>query len=141
MAIILMVIGAGGAFKEILTEAGIADYIAELTSTWNISPIILAWLIAVILRIALGSATVAVVTAAGIAAPLVAGSGISPELMVLATSCGSIAFSHVNDPGFWMFKEYFGLSVTDALKTRTTYTTTLAILGLGGVLLLSTFIH
>lgn len=141
MAIILMVIGAGGAFKQILTEAGIADYIAELTSTWNISPIILAWLIAVILRIALGSATVAVVTAAGIAAPLVAGSGISPELMVLATSCGSIAFSHVNDPGFWMFKEYFGLSVTDALKTRTTYTTTLAILGLGGVLLLSTFIH
>lgn len=141
MAIILMVIGAGGAFKQILTEAGIADYIANLTSSWHISPIILAWLIAVILRIALGSATVAVVTAAGIAAPLVAGSGISPELMVLATSCGSIAFSHVNDPGFWMFKEYFGLSVTDALKTRTTYTTTLAILGLGGVLLLSTFIH
>ena len=140
MAIILMVIGAGGAFKEILTEAGIADYIAGLTSSWAISPIILAWLIAVILRIALGSATVAVVTAAGIAAPLVAGSGISPELMVLATSCGSIAFSHVNDPGFWMFKEYFGLSVTDALKTRTTYTTTLAILGLGGVLLLNTFV-
>lgn len=141
MAIILMVIGAGGAFKEVLTEAGIADYIANLAGGWNISPIILAWLIAVILRIALGSATVAVVTAAGIAAPLVAASGISPELMVLATSCGSIAFSHVNDPGFWMFKEYFGLSVTDALKTRTTYTTTLAILGLGGVLLLSTFIH
>ena len=83
----------------------------------------------------------AVVTAAGVAAPLVAASGISPELMVLATSCGSIAFSHVNDPGFWLFKEYFGLSVTDALKTRTTYTTALSILGLGGVLLLSLFIH
>ena len=140
MAIILMVIGAGGAFKQVLTEAGIADYIADLTGAWPISPIILAWLIAVILRVALGSATVAVVTAAGIAAPLVAGSGISPELMVLATSCGSIAFSHVNDPGFWMFKEYFGLSVTDALKTRTTYTTVLAVLGLGGVLLLNIFI-
>lgn len=140
MAIILMVIGAGGAFKSVLVEAGIADYIADVTSGWDLSPIILAWLIAVILRIALGSATVAVVTAAGIAAPLVAGSGIAPELMVLATSCGSIAFSHVNDPGFWLFKEYFGLTVTQALKVRTTYTTTLAILGLGGVLALNAVI-
>jgi Gnt-I system high-affinity gluconate transporter len=141
MAMILMVIGAGGAFKEVLTEAGIADYIAQLAGGWAVSPLILAWVIAVILRIALGSATVAVVTAAGVAAPLVAASGVSPELMVLATSCGSIAFSHVNDPGFWMFKEYFGLSVTEALKTRTSYTTVLAILGLGGVLLLSTFLR
>jgi len=141
MVMILLVIGGGGAFSRVLTEAGIAKYIADFASGWAISPIILAWLIAVILRIALGSATVAVVTAAGVAAPLVAASGISPELMVLATSCGSVAFSHVNDPGFWLFKEYFGLSVTDALKTRTTYTTALSILGLGGVLLLSLFIH
>ena len=83
---------------------------------------------------ALGSATVAVVTASGVVLPLVAGSGIHPEMMVLAVSCGSIAFSHVNDPGFWMFKEYFNLSVLDAIKARTTYTTVLAILGLGGVL-------
>lgn len=100
----------------------------------------LAWLIAVVLRVALGSATVAVVTAAGVAAPLVAASGVSPELMVLATACGSIAFSHVNDPGFWMFKEYFGLTVPQALLARTSYTTVLAILGLGGVLLLNTVI-
>ncbi|GAA2253604.1 idonate transporter [Streptomyces ruber] len=133
MAMILLVIGAGGAFKNVLVEGGIADYIKDLTDGWSISPILLAWLIAAILRIALGSATVAVTTAAGIAVPLVAGSGIHPELMVLAVSCGSIAFSHVNDPGFWMFKEYFNLSVLDAIKARTTYTTVLAVLGLGGV--------
>lgn len=140
MAMILMVIGAGGAFKQVLVESGIADKIADAASGWSLSPIVLAWLIAVILRIALGSATVAVVTAAGVAAPLVAASGVSPELMVLATSCGSIAFSHVNDPGFWLYKEYFGLTVPQALATRTTYTTALSILGLGGVLILNTFV-
>ncbi|MFE7216286.1 gluconate:H+ symporter [Streptomyces sp. NPDC001698] len=134
MAMILLVIGAGGAFKQVLVDGGISDYIKQATSGWSVSPIILAWLIAVILRVALGSATVAVVTASGVALPLVAGSGIHAEIMVLAVSCGSIAFSHVNDPGFWMFKEYFNLSVIDAIKVRTTYTTVLALLGLGGVL-------
>ncbi|WP_314176639.1 gluconate:H+ symporter [Streptomyces winkii] len=134
MAMILLVIGAGGAFKQVLVEGGISDYIKDVTHGWSISPIILAWLIAVILRVALGSATVAVVTASGVVLPLLAGSGVHPEVMVLAVSCGSIAFSHVNDPGFWMFKEYFNLSVIDAIKARTTYTTVLAILGLGGVL-------
>lgn len=133
MAMILLVIGAGGAFKQVLVSAGIADYIAVTTAGWDLSPLFLAWMIAVILRIALGSATVAVSTAAGIAAPLVAASGASPELMVLVTACGSIAFSHVNDPGFWMFKEYFNLNVSQALAVRTSYTTTLAVLGLGGV--------
>ncbi|MFD4971888.1 gluconate:H+ symporter [Streptomyces sp. NPDC058424] len=136
MAMILLVIGAGGAFKQVLVDGGISDYIKQATSGWSVSPIILAWLIAVILRVALGSATVAVVTASGVALPLVAGSGIHAEIMVLAVSCGSIAFSHVNDPGFWMFKEYFNLSVIDAIKVRTTYTTVLAILGLGGVLVM-----
>lgn len=134
MAMILLVIGAGGAFKQVLVDGGISDYIKDLTHAWPVSPIILAWLVAVILRVALGSATVAVVTASGVVLPLLAGSGIQPELMVLAVSCGSIAFSHVNDPGFWMFKEYFNLSVIEALKARTAYTTVLAVLGLGGVL-------
>ncbi|MFE7358225.1 gluconate:H+ symporter [Streptomyces sp. NPDC057543] len=134
MAMILLVIGAGGAFKNVLVQGGISDYIKDVTEGWSISPIILAWLIAVILRVALGSATVAVVTASGVVLPLLAGSGIHPEMMVLAVSCGSIAFSHVNDPGFWLFKEYFNLSVVDAIKVRTTYTTVLAVLGLGGVL-------
>lgn len=136
MAMILLVIGAGGAFKQVLVEGGISDYIKHVTHGWPVSPLILAWLIAVILRVALGSATVAVVTASGVVLPLVAGSGVHPEVMVLAVACGSIAFSHVNDPGFWMFKEYFNLSVIDAIKTRTTYTTVLAVLGLGGVLAL-----
>ncbi|MCX4835332.1 gluconate:H+ symporter [Streptomyces sp. NBC_00006] len=137
MAMIMLVIAAGGAYKNVLVEGGIADYIKNTTEHWSISPLLLAWLIAAILRIALGSATVAVSTAAGIVAPLVASSGASPELMVLAVTCGSIAFSHVNDPGFWMFKEYFNLSVLDAIKARTTYTTVLALLGLGGVLALN----
>jgi Gnt-I system high-affinity gluconate transporter len=136
MAMILLVIGAGGAFKNVLVEGGISDCIKDAADGWSISPIVLAWLIAAILRVALGSATVAVVTASGVALPLLAGGGVRPEAMVLAVSCGSIAFSHVNDPGFWMFKEYFNLSVLDAVRTRTTYTTVLAILGLGGVLVL-----
>ncbi len=134
MAMILLVIGAGGAFKNVLVEGGISDYIKDATDAWSISPIILAWFIAAILRVALGSATVAVVTASGVVLPLLAGSGVHPEMLVLAVSCGSIAFSHVNDPGFWLFKEYFNLSVIQAIKVRTTYTTVLSILGLGGVL-------
>ncbi len=134
MAMILLVIGAGGAFKNVLVEGGISDYIKDATDGWSISPIVLAWLVAVILRIALGSATVAVVTASGVVLPLLAGSGVHPEMMVLAVACGSIACSHVNDPGFWLFKEYFNLSVIEAIKVRTTYTTVLAVLGLGGVL-------
>lgn len=137
MAMIIMVIAAGGAFKEVLVSTGIAQFISDMTAGWPIHPIILVWLTAVILRVALGSASVAVTTAAGIAAPLVASSGVSPELMVLATACGSIAVSHVNDPGFWMFKEYFNLSVVETLKARTTYTTVLSVLGLGGVLLMN----
>ncbi|MFE2941804.1 gluconate:H+ symporter [Streptomyces sp. NPDC059255] len=136
MAMILLVIGAGGAFKQVLVDGGISDYIKDVTDGWSISPVVLAWLVAVILRVALGSATVAVVTASGVVLPLLAGSGVPPEVMVLAVSCGSIAFSHVNDPGFWMFKEYFNLSVIEAIKARTTYTTVLSVLGLGGVLLL-----
>jgi hypothetical protein len=120
--------------KNVFVEGGISDYIKDATDGWSISPIILAWLVAVILRTALGSATVAVVTASGVVLPLLAGSGVHPEVMVLAVACGSIAFSHVNDPGFWLLKEYFHLSVIEAIKVRTGYTTVLAVLGLGGVL-------
>lgn len=140
MAMITMVIAAGGAFKEVLVDSGIADYIGDVTHGWHVSPIILAWAIAVLLRIAIGSATVTVVTAAGIVLPLVQASGAAPELMVLAVTCGSIAASHVNDPGFWLFKQYLDLSVTEALKVRTTYTSALAVLGLGGVLLMNVFV-
>jgi Gnt-I system high-affinity gluconate transporter len=135
MALIILVIAGGGAFKEVLVASGMADYIKDVTDSWDVSPIILAWGIAALLRVALGSATVAVVTSAGIVLPLVKSSGVSPELMVLAVSCGSIFCSHVNDPGFWLFKEFFNLSVVDAIKSRTSYTSVLSILGVGGVLL------
>ncbi|MFE9295875.1 GntT/GntP/DsdX family permease [Streptomyces niveus] len=111
----------------------IADYIKDVTDTWSISPIVLAWLIAVILRVALGSATVAVVTASGVVLPLLAVSGVHPEILVLAVSCGSIAFSHVNDPGFWLFKEYFNLRQRSDQGPHQ-LSTVLAILGPGGVL-------
>ncbi|GAA2130650.1 GntT/GntP/DsdX family permease [Actinomadura napierensis] len=140
IAMIIMVIGAGGAFKEVLVKSGIADYIADLTHGWNISPLILAWGIAALVRIAVGSASVAVVTAAGIVLPLLHNSSTAPELMVLAVTCGSIAASHVNDPGFWLFKQYLNLSVLDTIKIRTAYTSTLAVLGLGGVLLMNTVV-
>ncbi len=112
---ILLVIGV--VFKNVLVEGGISDYIKDQTHGWSISPIVLAWLIAVILRVALGSATVAVVTASGVVLPLLAGGGVHPEMMVLAVCCGSIAFWHVNDPGFWLFVD---LSVVEAIKVRTT---------------------
>ena len=137
IAMIVVVIGAGGAFSRVLVDSGVNAYVLTLTNGWHISPIILAWGIAAIMRIALGSATVAVVAAAGIALPLVTAGTVGPEVMVLAVTCGAVACSHVNDPGFWMYKEFLGLSVMDAIKTRTTYTTVLSILGLGGVLLLN----
>lgn len=134
IAMILMVIGAGGAFKQVLVDGGISAYVGDVTGQWPLSPIFLGWAVAVIMRISLGSASVAVVAAAGIALPLVTAGGVSPELMTLAVASGSVACSHVNDPGFWMFKEFLGLSVMETVKVRTTYTSVLSILGLLGVL-------
>jgi len=140
IAMIILVIAAGGAFKQVIVDAGVGKAITALTQGLNISPIVLAWIIAASLRIAVGSATVAITTASGIVLPLVLSSGISPELMVLATSSGSVFASHVNDPGFWMFKEYFNLPLAQAIKVRTTYTCLLGVLGLIGVLILHLFI-
>lgn len=139
ISMIILVIGAGGAFKQVIVDAGIGDTVNRLTSGLSISPLILAWIIAAAVRTAVGSATVAITTASGIILPMIASSGVNVELMVLATSCGSMFASHVNDPGFWMFKEYFNMSVTDAIKVRTPYTCILSFLGLIGVLILSMF--
>jgi H+/gluconate symporter-like permease len=136
IAMIILVIAAGGAFKQVIVDAGVGKAIAAMTQGINVSPIVMAWGIAAIVRIAVGSATVAITMASGIVLPLVQSSGVSPELMVLATSCGSVFASHVNDPGFWMFKEYFNISVDQAIKVRTTYTCMLAVIGLIGVLIL-----
>lgn len=140
IATILFVIGGGGAFKQVIVDSGVADYIKDMMTGVNISPLILAWVIAAVLRLALGSATVTVMTASGIVLPLIGLTGASPELMVLATTSGSVIFSHVNDPGFWMYKEYFNLSVLDAIKSRSVYTTILAVVGLAGVLILDMFV-
>lgn len=140
IAMMLLIIGAGGALKQVLVDSGVANYIGDVMKQSNISPLILAWLIASLLRIALGSATVAGLTAAGIVAPVVASTGVSPELMVIATGAGSVIFSHVNDPGFWLFKEYFNLSLPETLKSWSVAETIIAVCGLVGVLIINAII-
>lgn len=140
IAMVLLIIGGGGALKQVLVDSGVSNYIADAMQGSNISPLLLAWLIAALLRIALGSATVAAMTAAGIVAPIVAVTGVSPELMVIATGSGSLIFSHVNDPGFWLFKEYFNLSIPETLKSWSAMETLISVCGLIGVLLINALI-
>ncbi len=137
IAMSLLVIGGGGAFKQILIDGGVGDSVTKLFANANLSPLLLGWLIAVVLRVALGSATVASLTAAGLVLPLMQSAGVNPALMVLSIGAGSLAASHVNDTGFWMFKEYFDLSVKETLATWTVLETLISIVGLIGVLLLS----
>jgi len=137
IAMLLLVIGGGGAFKQILIDGGVGDSVTTLFAHASLSPLVLGWLIAVVLRIALGSATVASLTAAGLVLPLMQSAGVNPALMVLSIGAGSLAASHVNDAGFWMFKEYFDLSVKETLATWTVLETLISIVGLVGVLLLS----
>ncbi|MWB92836.1 hypothetical protein GON26_00505 [Flavobacterium sp. GA093] len=137
---IILIIAAGGAFKQVLIDSGIGTDLTTLFEKSSLSPLVLGWLIATIIRIALGSATVAGLTAAGIVQPLVAASGVSPELMVLSIGAGSLMCSHVNDTGFWMFKEYFGISVSDTFKTWTVMETIIGVMGLIGVLVLNIWI-
>ncbi|GKQ43392.1 gluconate permease [Companilactobacillus sp. RD055328] len=137
IAMLLLVIGGGGAFKQILIDGGVGDAVTKLFSGVSMSPLILGWLIAVVLRIALGSATVASLTAAGLVLPLMKSAGVDPSLMVLAIGAGSLAASHVNDAGFWMFKEYFDLSVKETLSTWTVLETIISVVGLVIVLALS----
>ena len=113
MAGILLIIAAGGAFSQVLRDGGVADYITRKAAGFHINPLILAFCVAAMLRAAIGSATVAGMTAAGVLAPTVAGSAVHPELMVLATGAGSLMFSHFNDSGFWMFKEYFNATIRE----------------------------
>lgn len=137
---IILIIGAGGAFKQVLIDSGMGSDLSVYFEKSSLSPLVLGWLIATIIRIALGSATVAGLTAAGIVQPLVVASGVNPELMVLSIGAGSLMCSHVNDTGFWMFKEYFGISVSDTFKTWTVMETIVGIMGLGGVLILNIWI-
>ncbi|UCZ73649.1 gluconate transporter [Dickeya zeae] len=137
IAMMLLILGGGGAFKQVLVDSGVDKYIASMMHGSSVSPLLLGWLIAAVLRLALGSATVAALTAGGIVAPIIATSGVSPELMVIAVGSGSVIFSHVNDPGFWLFKEYFNLSIPETLKSWSALETIIAVCGLVGTLLLS----
>jgi Gnt-I system high-affinity gluconate transporter len=138
IAMIILIIAAGGGFKQILIDSGVGNTVKELTATLDVSPLLLAWLITGALRITLGSATVAALTASGIVLPLI-GTGASAELMVLSVGAGSLLFSHVNDTGFWMFKEYFGLTLKETFSTWSAMETIVSVLGLVGVLVLHQF--
>ena len=140
IAMMLLIIGGGGAFKQVLVDSGVDKYIAGLMEGSTISPIVLAWSVAAALRIALGSATVAAITAGGIVAPIIATTGVSPELMVIAVGSGSVIFSHVNDPGFWLFKEYFNLTIGETIRAWSGLETVIAVCGLVGCLLMQAVI-
>lgn len=140
ITMIMLLIAGAGALKQVLVDSGVSKYIGELLSESTLSPLFLGWLIATVLRFCVGSATVAGITAAGIVLPLVTGGSVNPELMVLAIGSGSLMFGHVNDGGFWLFKEYFNLSIKDTMKTWVVMETSIGIMGLMGVMVLSIFV-
>jgi Gnt-I system high-affinity gluconate transporter len=137
IAMILLTITAGGVFKQVLIDSGTGSYISSFSGKLQMPPLVFAWMITALLRVTLGSATVAGLTAAGIVSPLVATGTISPELMVLAVGAGSVFGSHINDSGFWMYKEFFKLSLKQTFLSWTVMETLISILGLAGVLVTS----
>ena len=137
---VLLVISGAGALKQILIDSGVSDYIGGLLEISSMSPLLIGWIIATLIRFSVGSATVAGLTTAGIVLPLVQNTNVSPELMVLSIGSGSLMLSHVNDSGFWLFKEYFNLTVKESLSTWTVMETSIGISGLIGVLILNQLI-
>ncbi|QLL69519.1 gluconate:H+ symporter [Lactobacillus sp. 3B(2020)] len=143
IAMMLLIIGGGGAFKQVLVDGGISKYVSALFAHTSLSPIVAAWLITAILRIALGSSTVSAMTAAGLIAPMAHQFGANSTmaaLMVLAVGAGSVFGGHVNDAGFWMIKEYFGLSLKENFIAWTTLTCVLALAGLATILVMAMFV-
>jgi GntP family gluconate:H+ symporter len=133
---ILLIVAAGGGFKQTLIDTGIGQVIADYVQQSSVSVLLLAWFVAVLIRLATGSATVATITASGVLAPLAAGlPPVQTSLLVLAIGAGSLFFSHVNDAGFWLVKEYFGVSVVQNLKTWSVMETLISVTGLVLVLL------
>ncbi|NRD79170.1 2-keto-3-deoxygluconate permease [Bacillus sp. BRMEA1] len=138
---IILIIGAGGGFKQILIDSGVGATIGNMSQHLNLSPLVLAFCIAGLIRIATGSATVALTTAAGIVSPIIQHmSGVNLELLVIVTGAGSLMFSHVNDAGFWMVKEYMGLSVKETFKTWTVLETILSFVAFGVALIVNMFV-
>jgi Gnt-I system high-affinity gluconate transporter len=141
VALVLLIVAGAGALKQVFIDSGVSLSIGQLLQGLTVNPLLLGWLIAALIRVCLGSATVAGLTAAGIVAPLMeTHAGIDPNLMVLSIGAGSLMFSHVNDSGFWMFKEYFNLSVKDTLRSWSLMETVVSLAGLSGVLVLQLLI-
>ena len=140
IAMILLIIGGAGMLKQILVDSGVSRELASVLGTWNLPPLLLAWMVTAGLRLALGSATIAGLTAAGILYPLTQGTQVDPNLLVLSIGAGSLFCSHVNDTAFWLFKEYFGLSMKDTFRSWTIMESLVSIIGLIGVLVLSKFV-
>ena len=140
ITMVLLIIAGAGSLKQILIDSGVSEYIGNLLQITSMSPLVIGWLIATLIRFSVGSATVAGLTTAGIVLPLVQSTGVSPELMVLSIGSGSLMLSHVNDSGFWLFKEYFNLNVKETLSSWTVMETSIGIIGLLGVLILNQFI-
>jgi len=142
MGALLCIMGAGGAFKQIIVDSGVGTYAGKMLLTSSISPLLVAFVIAMAMRLAQGSATVAIITAAGIVAPIVKGiPGYSPDILVLALCCGGSGFSHVSDSGFWLVNQYFNMSVSQTLKTWTAMKVVSMFVGLGLVLLLQALLR
>jgi gluconate:H+ symporter, GntP family len=139
---ITLIVGAGGGFGNVLRESGISQQLVQTASAAHLSPLLLGWFVAALIRLATGSATVAMTTACGIVAPIAAAAGgtVSAELLVLATGCGSLIFSHVNDGGFWLVKEYFGMTVGQTFKTWSLCETIISVMGLGLTFALATVV-
>lgn len=140
VSMVILIIASGGAFKQVLVDCGTGNAIKDFAAHVQLSPILLAWATAALMRLALGSATVAAITAAGIIVPLVPNCGVAPELLVIATTSGSLMFSHFNDIGFWMFKEYYNVSVKQTFQIWTVMESIVALVGLAGAFLLNTAI-
>lgn len=141
IAVILLIIAGAGALKQVFTDSGVSEQIGQMLMGLDVHPLILGWIIASVIRVSLGSATIAGLTTAGIIAPLMVQSNVDANLMVLSIGAGSLMFSHVNDSGFWLFKEYFNLSVKDTIRSWSLMETIVGIMGLIGVLVLNAILH
>jgi Gnt-I system high-affinity gluconate transporter len=130
VSMIVLIIAGGGAFSQVLKDGQVIEYIRSVSSSFQMNPLIMAFLIASIFRLAVGSATVSTLTTAPIMLPIMQQTGTSPELMVLATGAGSVMWSHFNDSGFWMFKEYFGLTIKQTFQTWTVMESTIGVVGI-----------
>jgi Gnt-I system high-affinity gluconate transporter len=140
IAVILLIVAGAGALKQVLVDSGVSHEIGQQLRGLSMNPLVLGWLLAAAIRVCVGSATVAGLTAAGLIAPIMGDAGLNANLMVLSIGAGSLMFSHFNDSGFWMFKEYFNLSIKDTLRSWSVMETIVSVAGLAGVLILNLLI-